>query len=190
MGAAGPLVVRPPAAAGTFYESDPARLRAWLWSALADAQARGQGAAARAAPKALIVPHAGYAYSGAVAAAGYGAISAAGWRRIRRVVLLGPSHYVPVVGLAVSPTNAFGTPLGTVPVDRQARNAVCKLPGCEAAGRPHALEHSLEVQVPFLQAAADRFTWSPSPSDRPGHATWRRRWRCCGRPGDADRDQH
>lgn len=161
MAAAGPPVVRPPAVAGTFYESDPARLRAWLGSALADARARGQGAAARAAPKVLIVPHAGYAYSGAVAAAGYAAVSAAGWRRIRRVVLLGPSHFVPVAGLAVSPADAFGTPLGTVPVDRQARSAVRTLPGCEAAGRPHAREHSLEVQVPFLQAAADRFTLVP-----------------------------
>ena len=101
MGAAGPLVVRPPAAAGTFYESDPARLRAWLWSALADVRARGQGTAARAAPKALIVPHAGSRTPGR-------------WRRlatarsappdgggIRRVVLLGPSHYVPVAGLAL-----------------------------------------------------------------------------------------
>lgn len=161
MRAAGPPVVRPSVAAGTFYESDPARLQAWLLSALADARARSQGAAARPAPKMLIVPHAGYAYSGAVAAAGYAAISATGWRRIRRVVLLGPSHYVPVAGLAVSPADAFATPLGTVPVDRQARSAVCELRGCQAAGRPHALEHSLEVQVPFLQAAASRFTLVP-----------------------------
>ena len=154
-------MVRPPVAAGTFYESDPAQLREWLGSALADARARGPAAAARTDPKALIVPHAGYVYSGAVAAAGYSAVSAAGWQRIRRVVLLGPSHFVPVAGLAVSPADAFGTPLGAVPVNRQARSAVCKLTSCEATDRPHALEHSLEVQVPFLQAAADRFTLVP-----------------------------
>jgi len=112
------------------------------------------------APKALIVPHAGYVYSGAIAATGYRTLAAAR-DTIRRVVLLGPAHHVGVSGLAVSGADAFVTPLGPVPVDAELRDAVGALPGVAVDDRAHAPEHSLEVHLPFLQRALTRFTVLP-----------------------------
>ena len=113
-----------------------------------------------AAPKALIVPHAGYIYSGAIAAAAYAQI-APRRREIRRVVLIGPSHRVYLRGMAVPEDELFQTPLGRVPVDRELK--VCAL-GQEQvieSDRPHVTEHSLEVQLPFLQVMLDDFTLLP-----------------------------
>jgi hypothetical protein len=115
---------------------------------------------AGAAPKALIVPHAGYMYSGAVAAAAY-ALLAPVRRSIRRVVLLGPAHRVPVRGLALPVADAFATPLGTLPIDTDARTAVIALPQVSASDVVHNLEHSLEVQLPFLQAVLEAFSIVP-----------------------------
>ncbi len=104
-----------------------------------------------AAPKAIIVPHAGYVYSGPIAASAYARL-AAGRERIRRVVLLGPTHRVPVRGLALPSVRAFATPLGEIVVDRAAADLALTLPQVATSDAAHALEHSLEVQLPFLQS--------------------------------------
>jgi len=113
-----------------------------------------------AAPKALIVPHAGYVYSGAIAASGYARL--AGQRRaIRRVVLLGPSHRIPLRGLAASGADSFATPLGAVPVDRDAIDEILDLPQVQIFDAAHRDEHSLEVQIPFLQYVLEAFSLVP-----------------------------
>lgn len=146
--------VRPPAVAGLFYPGDPDALRRAVDGFLtADAGAGsasgGDGGAAGEMPKALVVPHAGYVYSGAVAGHGYArALPAAA--SIRRVVLLGPCHRVPVRGLALPGADALATPLGEVPVDA---DAAAGLPHVTERPDVHEREHSLEVQLPFLQRA-------------------------------------
>ncbi len=121
-----------------------------------------ESAADRSAPKALIVPHAGYVYSGPVAASGYARLipSAAG---ITRVVLLGPAHRVPVEGMAVPTVDGFTTPLGTVPVDDDARGQALSCRGVHRDDRAHADEHSLEVHLPFLQRVLGPEGWSILP---------------------------
>jgi AmmeMemoRadiSam system protein B len=121
-------------------------------SALPDSQAP--------APKVLIVPHAGYVYSGAVAARAY-ALLASARATIRRVVLLGPAHRVPIRGLALPVAEAFATPLGGVRIDADGAAAALKLPQVTASDVAHNLEHSLEVQLPFLQTVLDDFTLLP-----------------------------
>ncbi len=111
-------------------------------------------------PKALIAPHAGYVYSGPIAASAYSALGCAA-EGIERVVLIGPSHFVPFSGLAVSRAEAFETPLGAVPVDDAARRDVLRVPHVVTADAPHAHEHSLEVQLPFLQVLLDEFQVLP-----------------------------
>jgi AmmeMemoRadiSam system protein B len=111
-------------------------------------------------PKALIAPHAGYVYSGPIAASAYSALGCAA-HGIERVVLIGPSHFLPFSGLAVSRAEAFETPLGAVPVDDAARRDVLRLPHVVTADAPHAHEHSLEVQLPFLQVLLDEFQVLP-----------------------------
>jgi hypothetical protein len=142
-------LTRPPAVAGSFYPGDAAALRREL-AALLDA-AQAQLEPASVAPKIVIVPHAGYGYSGAIAARAYAQLKpfAAG---IQRIVLLGPVHRVPVRGLAAPTVNAFETPLGRIAIDRAALWPLKALPQVVFDDRPHAPEHSLEVQLPFLQA--------------------------------------
>ena len=138
--------IRPAAVAGSFYPADPATLRTAVAGHLATAPA-----AADRCPKIVLAPHAGYMYSGDVAALAYAPL--ARFRdRIRRVVLLGPVHRVPVRGLAAPTVAAFDTPLGRVPIDVAALAALHDLPQLVWSDRPHAPEHSLEVQLPFLQA--------------------------------------
>lgn len=140
--------VRPAAVAGAFYPADPARLQAEVRSMLRAAHDPLE-AANRVVPKALIVPHAGYVYSGETAARGYARL--AGMRdRIRRVVLLGPAHRVHVRGLALPEADTFETPLGPVAVDRDAVRELSALRQVVAARPVHAAEHSLEVHLPFL----------------------------------------
>jgi len=149
------LQPRPPAVAGTFYPGDPATLARDVDDALAGARA-----SIGRAPKALIVPHAGYVYSGAVAAKAYAALEPLR-ATIRRVVLLGPCHRVAVRGLALPSADAFDTPLGRVPVDREAVAALGAMPQVVVSGAAHAQEHSLEVQLPFLQRTLADFTLVP-----------------------------
>ena len=142
--------IRAAAVAGSFYPADAQALRAAVAHHLASVSARAAGTPTRA-PKLLVVPHAGYIYSGDVAACAYALL--APWRdRIRRVVLLGPTHRVAVRGLAAPVAKAFDTPLGRVPIDQAALACIADLPQVLQSDRPHALEHSLEVQLPFLQA--------------------------------------
>jgi len=150
--------VRPAAVAGMFYPAAPAALAADVRSYLARAVARP--AKAVAVPKALVVPHAGYVYSGPVAASAYVRL-AAGRDTIRRVVLFGPTHRVPVRGLALPAVREFATPLGTVSVDREAAAAALTLRQVRESDAAHALEHSLEVQLPFLQAVLADFSIVP-----------------------------
>lgn len=151
-------IVRPAAVAGTFYPADPPALRRLLATLLADA--RCAPPTQQRSLKALIVPHAGYRYSGPVAARAYADLQ--GWRdRIRRVVLLGPVHRVPVRGVAVPSARVFATPLGDVPVDEQAIARLADLPQVVVSAAAHAWEHALEVQLPFLQAVLPRFTCVP-----------------------------
>jgi AmmeMemoRadiSam system protein B/AmmeMemoRadiSam system protein A len=141
--------IRPAAVAGTFYPADAATLRAQVQACLDEAQE--QGAASGAAPKLLIVPHAGYIYSGPVAGFAYARL--APWAgRVRRVILAGPTHRVAVRGLAVPTVDSFETPLGRVAIDALAREDIAGLPQVVLDDRVHAHEHSLEVQLPFLQA--------------------------------------
>ena len=149
--------IRPAAVAGMFY---PGERRA-LAAQLEDLLARAADAEPRAAfPKALVVPHAGYVYSGAVAARAYAELAAARGV-VRRVVLLGPVHRVPVRGLAAPGVAAFETPLGTITVDHAALRALRDLPQVVKSDPAHAMEHSLEVQLPFLQAVLGEFSLVP-----------------------------
>jgi AmmeMemoRadiSam system protein B len=148
---------RPPAVAGLFYPDDPAELREVVSAYLR----RAPSASADAAPpKALIVPHAGYVYSGSIAAAAYARVAA---RRdaIRRIVLIGPSHRVYLRGMAVPAAETFRTPLGEIPIDAELKTSLLRRDDVVEADAPHALEHSLEVQLPFLQLMFEDFTLLP-----------------------------
>lgn len=147
--------IRPPAVAGLFYPGRPAELRDAVSEYLAQAPA-----VTDAPPKALIVPHAGYIYSGGIAAAAYSQL-AQRCSRIRRVVLIGPSHRVYLQGMAVPAAEAFQTPLGVVPIDRELKARVLAHSQVVEADEPHANEHSLEVQLPFLQMLLNDFTLLP-----------------------------
>jgi len=151
---AGPLV-RPPTAAGQFYPADPDELRAEVNGFLAAAKTVPDGI-----PKAIIAPHAGYPYSGPVAGSAY-AWLARGRDRFKRVVLLGPSHFVGFDGLAASSATIFQSPLGSISVDAEALARVRKLPPVTTLDAAHADEHSLEVQLPFLQVALGEFKLVP-----------------------------
>jgi AmmeMemoRadiSam system protein B len=151
------MSVRHPAVAGMFYPADPDELRRAVSEAFAHAVRPPDDAAV---PKALIVPHAGYPYSGAVAASAYLRLVPA-HDTIDRVVLLGPSHRVHLRGLAAPVDNLFATPLGMVLIDSDLRAAVRELPGVTLDDLPHFHEHSLEVQLPFLQTVLDDFTLLP-----------------------------
>lgn len=141
------MKVRPPAVAGSFYPEDPAALRPTVEEELALATDR---VPAGPVPKAVIVPHAGYIYSAPIAASGYARV-APGRGRISRVVLLGPAHRVAVRGIAAPSADAFATPLGLVPVDTAGRHALAAAGLVVVRDDVHAAEHSLEVQLPFLQ---------------------------------------
>lgn len=146
--------IRLPAVAGRFYPADPARLADTVKGLLGAAQT------SLSSPKAVIAPHAGYVYSGPIAANAHARMLAAR-DTITRVVLLGPSHRYPFAGLAASPARAFASPLGAVPVDRRAMETLTGMPGVQVVERAHRLEHSLEVHLPFLQAVLGEFTLVP-----------------------------
>lgn len=140
-----------------FYPDNPAELCATVRGFLDDVPASSP---ALAVPKAIVAPHAGYVYSGAVAALAYARLRPA-HDRIKRVVLLGPCHRVAVRGLAVSSAAAFATPLGDVRVDRAAIDQILPLPQVSTFDETHRDEHSLEVHLPFLQEVLDDFCVVP-----------------------------
>ncbi len=141
--------VRPPAVAGLFYPGDAAELEALVRAELA-AAVRADDPASHRPPHALVAPHAGYVYSGPIAASAYARVLP---RRdeVERVVLLGPNHRAPLRGMAVPSVDAMATPLGTVPIDDGARRSLLRRRDVVVDDRPHAAEHSLEVHLPFLQ---------------------------------------
>jgi len=146
--------VREPAVAGSFYPADARKLRGQVERLLADASPAG------IEPEALIAPHAGYAYSGPIAASAFKAV--AGRRgSIRRVVLVGPSHFVPFAGLAVPEATAFRTPLGEVPLDLDGVAAASRHAVVGRSAEAHRREHCLEVELPFLQVLLGEFEIVP-----------------------------
>ena len=147
--------VRPPAVAGAFYPGASAELRSQLSLLLAAARTPD-----RRRPKAFIAPHAGYIYSGPVAASAYACL--APYRdEYTRVVLLGPAHRVRLRGLALPDATSFATPLGDIPLDLEKAQSLRRLPQICVSGQAHALEHSLEVHLPFLQQTLAGFTLVP-----------------------------
>jgi len=169
--------VRQPAVAGQFYPGNATALAAAVREyveevplrSVADAgQGQGDGGHSdEPAPKAIIAPHAGFAYSGPVAGTAYARVAGSG-EQIGRVVLVGPAHRVPVRGLALPDAGAFATPLGRVPVDAAAARSLLALDYVQVSGEAHAFEHCLEVQLPFLQEVLDSFAIVPLVV---GHAT-------------------
>lgn len=152
--------IRPAAVAGLFYPDDEAQLREDISSMLSAANAVVAEAASKKSPKAIIVPHAGYVYSGPVAASAYALLFAAR-DTITRVILLGPSHRVPLTGMATSTADCFETPLGTVTLDHSAIDNILALPQVKPYDLGHAQEHSLEVHLPFLQFILPSFKLVP-----------------------------
>lgn len=146
--------IRPPAVAGLFYPGEANALARDVRAMLAAARP------SELIPKVLIIPHAGYIYSGPIAAAGYAALKNIA-PRIRRVVLLGPTHRVAVRGLALPGADAFATPLGAVQIDAEAVQAIAHLPQITVSPQVHAQEHALEVQLPFLQTLLPDFKLLP-----------------------------
>ena len=149
------MTTRPAAVAGTFYPGQPGALRASVVSLLETAEL-----ADTPAPQALIVPHAGYIYSGPIAASAYRVLEQQR-ERVKRVVLIGPAHRVYVRGMALPSVDAFATPLGEVLVDREAIEQLAQLPSTAIADDAHALEHCLEVHLPFLQVVLAEFAVVP-----------------------------
>ena len=147
--------MRAPAVAGMFYPGAAHALDRDVRRLLEQATALASGPG----PKALIVPHAGYVYSGPIAASAYAALVHA--QHIRRVILLGPAHRVALHGMALSGAEMFSTPLGTVRVDQAGEAAIAHLPGVIVSPAAHAQEHSLEVQLPFLQVLLSDFVVLP-----------------------------
>lgn len=151
--------IRRPAVAGQFYPSDPERLEADVQRYLNEADAP-EDCEDYPLVKAVIAPHAGYPYSGPIAASAYVHLACSDIP-VKRFVLIGPAHFAPVRGLATSSAAAFDTPFGRVPVDEVGRAAALALPGVVVDDEAHRPEHCLEVQLPFLQELFLDFTIVP-----------------------------
>lgn len=147
--------VREPAVAGMFYPAPADELHRMIEEFLSRARSP-EGPP----PKAIIAPHAGYVYSGPVAASAYRALRNVR-SLIKRVILLGPSHRVGFTGLAASSADLFRTPLGDIPVDRAAIESISTLPQVHPLDEAHLMEHSLEVHLPFLQEVLEDFRLVP-----------------------------
>jgi MEMO1 family protein len=145
---------RQPAVAGSFYPANPQQLQQMLSDYLHAADSNAK------APKAIIAPHAGYIYSGAIAASAYSRLKTVR-SIIKRVVIIAPSHRFAFQGLALSQAEHFVTPLGSIPVDMHSVQAIAQLPFVHYLEQAHAQEHSLEVHLPFLQAMLDDFCIVP-----------------------------
>ena len=147
--------IREAAVAGQFYEADPAKLKKHVATLLAG----GRETSATGA-RGLIVPHAGYVYSGSVAATAYRCLQSVRGE-IERVALFGPAHRVYLEGMAVPATDAFATPLGRVELDREELDRIAAFPDVCVADEARREEHSLEVQLPFLQEVLGDFSLVP-----------------------------
>jgi MEMO1 family protein len=149
-------MVREPAVGGAFYPASATILRDTVSELLKPSVASFECGR----PKALIAPHAGYVYSGPVAGQVYGRLAALA-ETVRRVILLGPAHRLPVRGLALPEADRFATPLGEVPIDKDAIRRLAGMPQVIVNDAAHAFEHSLEVQLPFLQSVLRDFSLVP-----------------------------
>lgn len=148
--------LRAPAVAGVFYASDKQQLQADIQSAIS----ASRSVCLKHPPKALIVPHAGYAYSGQVAASAFAALRP--WAdHYRRVVLIGPAHSLPFRGMAIPECGTFTTPLGSIPLDAQSLDELAKFSGVCRLEAAHEQEHCLEVELPFLQTVLSDFVLVP-----------------------------
>lgn len=150
------MKIRKAAVAGTFYPDDAKILRSEINSLLANTH----NAVVESAPKILIVPHAGYVYSGPVAAEGYALLKKFA-KQISSVVLLGPTHRVPLNGIGMPTASFFQTPLGDIAIDQSSIDKIKDLPFTQFNDNAHAWEHSLEVHLPFLQSVLDQFKLVP-----------------------------
>jgi len=150
--------IRHPAVAGMFYPADALTLKQDIQRYLEQAQSLNSDVVVK--PLAIVVPHAGYIYSGPIAASAYQYLIPVK-HKIKRVILLGPSHRVAFNGLAVPETDIFNTPLGNISIDQQSIRSILSLPQVIASDRAHEQEHSLEVQLPFLQEILDDFMLVP-----------------------------
>ena len=150
------ISIREPAVANTFYPGDAGELSTQINTFLAAAELPDN----TNTPKAIIAPHAGYVYSGPVAASAYARLIKAK-ERIKRVILLGPTHRVSFYGCAVSSADAFSTPLGNIKLDKETINSLLDKGLVKTLDQAHAMEHSLEVQLPFLQTVLDDFLLTP-----------------------------
>ena len=148
------LAVRPPAVAGSFYPRGPKELKAAVDALLSQAEPSREGSLLG-----VIAPHAGYTYSGPVAANAFAPVASG--TVVERVLLIGPPHFVPVSGVAAPSSTAFATPLGEVVIDRDAIAALIEAGLVTIDDRAHAPEHSLEVELPLLQAVLGHFTLIP-----------------------------
>ncbi|MGI9281739.1 MAG: AmmeMemoRadiSam system protein B [Endozoicomonas sp.] len=148
------MTIRPPAVSGAFYPDQPELLQTVVTNLMSEATER------ELSPKVLIVPHAGYIYSGAIAASGYKQLESYR-RQIKRVVLLGPSHQVAFEGMALPDCEAYSTPIGDIPLDTVAINRLSRFSQVHTMDAAHVREHSLEVQCPFLQKTLDNFKLIP-----------------------------
>lgn len=146
--------IRQPAVCGSFYPQDPSTLRHSITKFLASAKS------VSTVPKAIIAPHAGYIYSGPVAASAYASLKNLD-SPIQRVVLIGPSHRVGFEGLALSSATFYSTPLGNIPIDLTGQESILDLPFVQVNDQAHAQEHSLEVHLPFLQEILGAFCLIP-----------------------------
>jgi len=149
--------IRQPAVAGSFYPQSEEPLVAMLNQLMTESLPTDD---LPVCPKVLITPHAGYIYSGSIAASAYKLLTPYS-KRIRRVVLLGPSHRVPLQGIAIPEDSYFKTPLGTIAIDLHAIDQIRELPGVKISPHAHEYEHCLEVQLPFLQYLLEEFDIVP-----------------------------
>lgn len=149
------MSIRKAAVAGQFFEAGAVSLQKQVGALMS-----GALSGLTSVPKALIVPHAGYIYSGSIAARAYACLESQR-HQIRRVVLFGPAHRVYLEGMAVPSVDLFATPLGDVPLDQDAIEQIIDMPGVNVSDQAHQDEHSLEVQLPFLQTLLTQFTLVP-----------------------------
>jgi AmmeMemoRadiSam system protein B len=154
------MSTRAAAVAGYFYDANAGRLQHHVNQLLSAESANAESAIPRAFPEALIVPHAGYVYSGSTAAYAFRCLLTDP-DQVNRVLLIGPAHRVYVDGMAIPSVDYFATPLGEVELDRDGLEQISRLPGVKISDEAHREEHSLEVQLPFLQTVLHDFKLVP-----------------------------
>jgi len=154
--------VRPTAVAGTFYPADPVELGDQIDGMLAAAAGVADSVedTSPGLPRALIAPHAGYIYSGPIAATAFQTLARAA-DDIRRVIVIGPSHFVRFAGIALPEAEVFATPLGDCELDSDGVGHLRGMPQVVTAAEPHRREHSVEVELPFLRRVLGDFSLVP-----------------------------